>query len=285
MVSNCAVTKAVFPPSDLQVSQPALGFSVDALLPKARGGGQLRMGLVRLNEGEWLQAEPDHALRQSAFADWPEGIQLTPEAEAPGRELAAMIGAPGALPEAAAVAHEDMCLLIKSDGEDVYRLIGAAVAWPSDWKPKDKIGLPLRALHAPIAGYEEQLASGVDRFMETLKPGAIYGRCNWFVAATGERRWIEARAPHDAFAHVTPANAGDTLFVRSERQTLRRLPQTGAILFTIGIYVEPLGLLSAENIAMLAHATQNLVAGEGDRRGAPAYADALAGYAAQRNAS
>lgn len=237
------------------------------------------MGLVRLAEDEWLQPEPDLAARKQDFADWPEGIQLTPQAEAPGRELAGLISVPGALPEAALASHEDMCLLTLAPGDDQYRLIGAAVAWPSDWHPKDKIGLPLRALHAPIAGYEEQLATGVDRFMATLKPGAIYGRCNWFIAATGERRWIADTPPHEAFAHVTADNAGETLFVRSERQTLRRLPETGAILFTIGIYVEPLGKLSSDNIAMLARAAQTLVAGEGDRRGAPAYAASLVAFA------
>lgn len=262
-----------------------LGFSVNSLLPKARGGGQLRMGLNRLSEAEWLQPNPDLAARADGFADWPAGVQLTPEVVPPGRELATMLGVEGELPEAALAAHEDMCLLAKASGDDQYRLIGAAVAWPSDWRPKDKIGLPLRALHAPIAGYEEQLATGVDRFMETLKPGAIYGRCNWFIAATGERRWLEPRPAHEAFAHVTAENAGEALFVRSERQTLRRLPETGAILFTIGIYVEPLEALEASNIAMLADAAQSLVKGEGDRRGAPAYAGALTRYAASHSST
>jgi hypothetical protein len=256
-----------------------LGFSVDTLLPKARGGGQLRMGLVKLEEHQWLDPAPDLAARARGFADWPEGVQLTPEVDAPGRELAAMQGVEGALPEAALACHEDLCLLTRAEGEEVYRLIGAAVAWPSDWHPAQKIGLPLRALHAPIAGYEEQLATGVDRFMETLRPGPIYGRCNWFIAATPERRWLPDRPPAEAFAHVTPENAGETLFVRSERQTLRRLPRTQAILFTIGIYVEPLGKLSPTNIAMLGRAVQTLVSGEGDRRGAPAYAASLIGYA------
>lgn len=256
-----------------------LGFSVDTLLPKARGGGQLRMGLVKLEEHQWLQPQPDLAARAAGFAEWTEGVQLTPEVDAPGRELAAMLGVQGALPEAALAVHEDLCLLTQSEGDEVYRLIGAAVAWPSDWHPAEKIGLPLRALHAPIAGYEEQLATGVDRFMATLRPGPIYARCNWFIAATGERRWLPNRPPAAAFAHVTPDNAGETLFVRSERQTLRRLPQTGAILFTIGIYVEPLGCLSPPNIAMLGRAVQTLVSGEGDRRGAPAYADSLIGFA------
>ena len=240
------------------------------------------MGLVKLTQEEWRRPDPDLRARAAGFGDWPEGVQLTAEAEAPGEELAAMIGVGGALPEAALAGHEDLCLLTRSQGDDQYRLIGAAIAWPSDWHPKDKIGLPLRALHAPIAGYEEQLATGVDRFMETLKPGAIYGRCNWFIAGTGNPRWLAQGDPRDQFAHITPDNVGDALFVRSERQTLCRLPQTGAIVFSIGIYVEPLRALGADNIAMLADAAGSLVEGEGDRRGALAYAGALAHYAAQR---
>ena len=237
------------------------------------------MGLVRLSESEWLQPEPDLGARTQGFLEWPQGVQLTSQVVEPGRELAAMVGVEGGLAEAALATHEDLCLLTRSDDEDQYRLIGAAVAWPTDWHPADKIGLPLRALHAPIAGYEEQLSTGVDRFMDILQPGQIFGRCNWFIAPTGERRWIADRPAGEAFAHVTADNAGDTLFVRSERQTLRRLPQTGAILFAIGVYVAPLGSLSAANVAMLADAVGRLVEGEGDRRGAGAYADALIRYA------
>ncbi|MEM6476352.1 MAG: DUF3445 domain-containing protein [Pseudomonadota bacterium] len=236
-----------------------------------------------MGESEWLQPEPDCAARAQGFAEYPEGVQITDEAEAPGRELAAMLGVAGALPEAAASVHEDMCLLTRRADEDVFRLIGAAVAWPTDWHPKDKIGLPLRALHAPIAGYEEQLASGVDHFMAKLKPGPIFGRCNWFIAPTPERRWLTDATAREDFAHVTPENAGETLFVRSERQTLRRLPETGAILFTIGVYVAPFGSLSTANIAMLAQAVQTLLDEEGDRRGAHAYADSLLNYNAIRN--
>lgn len=240
------------------------------------------MGLAKLSEAEWLQPDPDLAARRQGFAEYLEGVQLTRYAEEPGRELAAMLGVTGALPEAAASAHEDMCLLQRFAGEEQYRLIGAAVAWPTDWVPKDKLGLPLGALHAPIAGYEEQLATGVDRFMETLRAGHIYGRCNWFIAPTDDMRWIAVGEPQAQFAHVAPQNAGETLFVRSERQTLRRLPKTGAILFTIGVYAEPLGALNDANIAMMANAVQSLVTGEGDRRGSAAYAEALIEFASKK---
>ncbi|MXO90048.1 heme-dependent oxidative N-demethylase family protein [Pontixanthobacter aquaemixtae] len=256
-----------------------LGFSVNELLPKARGGGQLKMGLVKLSEGEWLQPDPDVAARAQAFADHPEGIQLSPKGEAAAEELAAMLGVAGGLPGAAKAHHEDMCLLTRERGEDIYRLAGAAVAYPTDWHPKDKMGLPLAAMHAPIQGYQEQLASGVDYFMAKLRPGKIFGRCNWFIAPTPELRWIADAPPEIAFGKVTAQNAGETLYVRSERQTLRRLPETGAILFTIGVYVAPLGALSPANVATLGNAVKRLLAGEGDRRGSPFYAKSLIEFA------
>jgi hypothetical protein len=92
-----------------------------------------------------------------------------------------------------------------------------------------------------------------------------------------------AQPPEHAFAHITPANAGETLFVRSERQTLRKLLDTGAILFTIGIYVEALGKLTPANQAMLSEAMETLLDGEGDRRGSPYYAPQLQDYV-RRNA-
>lgn len=265
----------------------SLGFSVDELLPRARGGGQLKMGLISLSEDRWLQPSPDLAARKAGFAAHPDGVQLSSEAEAPGRELALMLGLSGALPEAALAHHEDMCLLTRRVDEGVYRLIGAAVAWPTDWHPKDKMGLPLAAMHAPIQGYAQQLASGVDHFMAKLKPGRIFGRCNWFITSTPEMRWIADSAPEIAFGHVTADNAGDTLFIRSERQTLRRLPESGAILFTIGVYVARLGSLMPSNVSLLAAAMDTLLQGEGNRRGAPYYAAALTEFAAQseRNAA
>lgn len=161
-----------------------LGFSVDELLPKARGGEQLKMGLVALSDDEWLQPDPDLTARAQGFADFPEAVQLSPVGEAPGRELAAMLGVEGGLPQAAKAHWEDMCLLTRRENEDFYRLVGAAVAFPSDWRPADKMGLPLAAMHAPIQGYAEQLAGGVDYFMAKLRPGRLFGRCNWFITPT-----------------------------------------------------------------------------------------------------
>jgi hypothetical protein len=268
----------------MNVAHPKLGFSVEELLPMARGGGALKIALTALSEEEWLQPKPDLAAREAGFDAFPDAVQLLPEAQAPGEELAAMLGTKGGLGGAARTAWEDMCLLTCRPDEEVYRLVGAAVAFPTDWRPADKLGRPLTALHAPIHGYEEQLATGVDTFMAKLKPGGIYGRCNWFVAPSDALRWV-AEPPEQAFAHVTADNAGESLFVRSERQTLRKLPETGAVVFTIGVYVAPLGSLSPTNIARMADSVTTLPGPEAERRGAPFFADALRTFAARQTIS
>jgi len=262
-----------------------LGFSVDALLPRARGGGPLKIGLALLSEDEWLQPAPDLAARNAVFDAHPESVQLTPEAAAPGEELAALLGVNGGLEGAARSAWEDMCLLTRRADEEAYRLAGAAVAFPTDWRVADKLGRPLTALHTPIHGYAEQLAGPVDRFMAKLKPGRIYGRCNWFVSPTPALRWLAEGPPEAQFAHVTPENAGETLFVRSERQTLRKLPESGAIVFTIGIYIASLGSLSPANVTRMAESLAMIPEPEAQRRGAAYFAPQLQDYAARHGAA
>ena len=243
------------------------------------------MGLVRLAEEEWLQPSPDLAAREAAFEAFPESVQLMLESAAPAAELADLLSVAGGLEGAARSAWEDMCLLVRREGEEVYRLVGAAVAFPTDWRPAEKLGLPLVALHRPIHGYAEQLASGVDHFMAKLAPGPIFGRSNWFVSPVPDLRWLDTRCDADAFAGIIPDNAGERLFVRCERQTLRRLPETGAILFTIGVYVAPLGSLSDGNVGRLADALATISPEEAEKRGAACFVPQFHAFAAQRAAA
>lgn len=258
-----------------------LGFSVETLLPHARVSGPLRMGLVRLTEGEWLDPAPDVAARGAAFDAHPDSVQILPEGEAPARELAQMLGA-DCLEHAARAHWEDFCLLTQVDPGQPYRLVAAAVGFPTDWRLSEKMGKPLHAVHEPIHGYAEQLSDGVDRFMERLRTGEIYGRTNMFVMPSDDLRYMPMLPADQRYAHVTPENAGSTLFARCERETLRRLPQTGAVVFTIGVYRAPLESLSDEALARIASSVGALLDGEEARRGAPAYAQALATYAASR---
>jgi len=260
----------------------SLGFSVEALLPSARVSGPLRMGLVRIAKTEWLQPSPDLVVRREHFDRYPESVAILPEAEAPGRELAAMLGVEGGLEEAARSVWEDLCILTREAEGRPYRLTGAAVAFPTDWRLSDKMGHALDTVHEPIHGYAEQLSETVDRFMNGMQPGVIFGRTNAFVIASDALRYTPPVDPAARFAHVTAENAGETLFIRCERETLRRLPETGAIVFTIGIYRAPLRSLSGRAVARIVNSIEGFGEGEAGRRAAPHYTQALVGYARTR---
>jgi hypothetical protein len=118
--------------------------------------------------------------------------------------------------------------------------------------------------------------------MDNLQIGAIFGRTNAFVIASDTLRYFPDPDVKARFAHVTADNASETLFVRCERETLRRLPETGAIVFTIGVYRAPLGSLSDAAVARIATSVEGFGDGEAGRRAAPHYAEALLGYAAAR---
>ncbi|MDE2303293.1 MAG: DUF3445 domain-containing protein [Sphingomonadales bacterium] len=258
-----------------------LGFSVEALVPAGRGGKALRMGLVRLGEGEWLWPDFDRAARARTFAAHPESVLARPGSAAPAREAARLVAGRDSLGEAAACVWEDLCIM-QADADGGWRLTAAAVGFPTDWQVADKMGMALPALHAPIHGYAEELSASVDRFFSVLKPGQIFGRANWFIVASDALRYLPGDDPAERFAHVSSANAGETLFVRCERQTLRRLPESGAVLFTIGIALAPLGSLSGAVVMQLARTVAAMGAGEQDRRAAPHYAPALMDHAAAR---
>ncbi len=135
--------------------------------------------------------------------------------------------------------QEDLCVLQLH--EEVPVFTAAILCFPSRWRLTEKIGRPLADVHAPVPVYPDRLSRPVDRFIRHIRPGHIACRLNWSVLddttlfqPTG--KWREAGA-----THVTGANAGETLFLRVERQTLRRLPDSDAVLFGIRVHSYPLG--------------------------------------------
>lgn len=154
--------------------------------------------------------------------------------------------------------QEDLCIIQNAD--DGPRFTAAVLCFPSRWRLHEKLGKPLVAVHGPVPHYAERLAAPVDRFMTKVKPRHIASRLNWSVLddpamyqPTG--KWREATN-----SAITPDNAGDTLYLRVERQTLRRLPQSGAILFGIRVHSYRLATAIAkpEHASRLAEAVRAL---------------------------
>jgi heme-dependent oxidative N-demethylase alpha subunit-like protein len=136
---------------------------------------------------------------------------------------------------------EDLCLLVPRDGRWV--LGAGSVCFPSHWSLPDKVGLPVAAVHAPVPDYAADLAERVDRFLDRLRVGRGTWRRNWTVHTSPDLHAPHRPPPPDP--PVTVADAGRRLWLRSERQTLTRLPRTGAVAFTIRTQQVPLGAVAA----------------------------------------
>ncbi len=154
--------------------------------------------------------------------------------------------------------QEDLCIIQPT--EDGPLLVAGLVCFPSRWQLRDKIGRPLAVVHGPVPFYQEKLARPVDRFMGVVKPGHVAVRLNWSLMDDPTLFQPTGKFRTDRNESITPENAGKALYVRVERQTLTRLPETGAVLFTIRVHVYPLALLAgrAEIAARLAGAVRAL---------------------------
>ncbi|MBB1249893.1 heme-dependent oxidative N-demethylase family protein [Rhizobium sp. G21] len=138
--------------------------------------------------------------------------------------------------------QDDLAILEKRNG--AWTLTAGFVAFPSAWSLKEKAGLPMEGVHAHVPDYAggTRNAMMLSRIFDNLQPDLPAMRLNWSIYPSGDLFWPPekgARAERNTF---TPA----INFIRVERQTLRRLPETGAIVFTIRIYNDPISRLKSD---------------------------------------
>jgi dimethylamine monooxygenase subunit A len=131
--------------------------------------------------------------------------------------------------------QEDLCII--QHAEDGPRFTAAVLCFPSRWRLHDKLGQKLAAVHGPVPLYADRLARPVDRFMRHVKPGHIAQRLNWSLMDDPALFQSSGHGRDGINSAITAENAGSTLNLRVERQTLRRLPRSDAVLFGIRVHV------------------------------------------------
>ncbi len=146
-------------------------------------------------------------------------------------------------------------LVIMRPGKDGYRLAAASLCFPSSWSLAEKFGQSMSGIHENVPGFNDtRVGQMVARIFDNLKEEQLLERFNWSIYPDGELhhplpKEIHFRIADSALAH---------LFLRVERQTLRRLPRSGDILFTIKIHHDPLAALDTqENCEKLAAALRS----------------------------
>lgn len=159
-----------------------------------------------------------------------------------------------ALELAGRLVQEDLCLLAPDD-EGALRLVAAVLCFPSRWRLADKLGQRMDAIHGPVPRYAEKLGRPVDRFLGLLKPGRLVERMNWSVHDDPALFQPAGHGATEIDPTITAANAGARLTFRVERQTLSRLPESGAVLFTIRTHQHALAeMVASPEAASILHA-------------------------------
>ena len=146
---------------------------------------------------------------------------------------------------------EDLVLMRRV--ESGWLLAAASLHFPSAWVLAEKIGRPLQTVHAPVPAFQEgtRYAALIDRMFDNLRPGTVVARGNWSLHAHGDLHLPRNKIDLDDL----PGDELDRpLYRRAERQTLRRLPVSGDILFTIDVSVHPFEAVNApERSAIATH--------------------------------
>lgn len=135
---------------------------------------------------------------------------------------------------------DDLCLMIPRDGDWWFE--GASLCFPSIWRLSDKFGRPTTDVHSTVAHYRDVLAEKVDRYFMGMPVDRVVRRRNLSV-----KPWpllhVPTTKPDQPVGSLIPDANGAPFWLRTERQTLRRLPRTGAILFSIKVQIAPASVL------------------------------------------
>lgn len=230
-------------------------------------------GIQPLDRDDWLRVDDAYgaqmAERERLIATIPDRVHaLLPCAAPPARELAALIARhlPGLgfhrdkagwrCPDGRLVAddpaaplvtlgrlvQEDLCILQPGPAGS-HILTGAILCFPASWTLAQKLGRSLIGIHDPVDDYDDRMARRVQRLFDAIHPDRPLWRAN--ALAYADPALYQPR-PEGAARPPSEAAGG---YLRSERQCLLRLPQTGAVVFSIHTYQVARSTLTTEQNA------------------------------------
>jgi len=201
--------------------------------------------LLATRRAEVFAAEPDTEAEQAEVLALVTGHLLTHHPDryqrlgdtiqVAGRTI--RLDGPDPLLTAARLVQEDLLILRKD--EPGWRLVAGSLSFPSSWSLREKIGRILGEVHAPVPGFNAGTRNDqlITRMFDNARPETPMLRWNW--SLYGDDRLFHPDSPGPGERRFGAGDRAENVFLRVERQTLRKLPQTGAMLFTVGIFVDP----------------------------------------------
>ena len=210
-----------------------------------------QIGLKPIAEAEWLEGGEADAARKTALLTsgesvWGELGGSRPAQTEVRRMVERAVGQaadPDLAPlwAASLLCADDLCLMEPLEG--AWRLTAVSLCSGTFFTAADSLGKSLAELHDPVPGFGGRFLTVVERMFNAVQPGVIMQRRNWTVLNSDELHLPRLAPVRALIPEIGAAEAADRLFIRVERQTVRKLPDTGAVLFTIRIWRHPLSAL------------------------------------------
>lgn len=253
------------------------------------------IGLRPIAEADWLEGgEADPAARKDPlYAVHRDLVWGEVEGSRPGQaEAATLIDA--ALGSAPRSAEPPLYVAARRVADDLVLMEPRAGGWtvtalslsaPTFFTARDALGKSLADLHRPVTGFHERLLGRTVRIFDALRPGLVLERRNWTLTHSGDLFTPYAAPVRAEISRLDPAAAGRSLRVRVERQTLRRLPQTGGVLFTIRVWLDRLDSLNPDRRAAFARAWRDAPEAFRAYKGLGLYDRLVEDFLADRSAS
>ena len=126
--------------------------------------------------------------------------------------------------------QNDFCILQKKDNEHV--LTAAALCFPASWSLEEKFLKPLIDIHIPVKAYDDNIAKRVQRLFDGLQINRPVWRFNALYYE--DPNLFQPRSVNQPRRKPEP---NKVKYFRSERQTIIKLPESGAIIFGIHTFV------------------------------------------------
>ena len=126
--------------------------------------------------------------------------------------------------------QNDFCILQKKDNEHV--LTAAALCFPASWSLEEKFLKPLIDIHIPVKAYDGNIAKRVQRLFDGLQINRPVWRFNALYYE--DPNLFQPRSVNQPRRKPAP---NKVKYFRSERQTIIKLPESGAIIFGIHTFV------------------------------------------------
>jgi hypothetical protein len=149
--------------------------------------------------------------------------------------------------------EEDFMLIQEVDGAP--RITAASNAYSSSGRLVASVGRDIAWAHQPVPGLTLKLGPRINRVLDSVHTATPCERFNWQLTPMSTI-FFPHDDPHAANAAAmhgirrslceNPERAGELLWIRVERQTLSRLPDSRAVAFSLHTYSDPLSSLRAD---------------------------------------